>query len=292
MAGTKQARDHAVAKAEQTRHAPEQAPQKTLLQLIEDLGPQVARALPSHLSTERFTRIALTLVRQNPQLLECSQQSVLGALMLAAQHGLEPGPLGLSYIIPRWNKNTRTKEAQFQIGYRGYLELARRSGDIAMIDAEVVREHDDFDYEKGLQPRLRHVPADGDRGRVVKVWAAATFVNGGSAFKVLTVDDVESYRKRSQSPNQGPWTTDWEQMAIKTALRRLSTFLPLSAEGQMVISADEGVVHDIPVGEDLQVSHEQPGAVIDVEGNGHDQADADADAAEQEAADGQGGDGS
>ena len=264
MSGTDKVRDRAVAKAEQVRNAPEQASQPTLQQMIERLQPQIERALPKSMTAERFTRIVLTTVRTTPKLLECSTQSVLGAAMLAAQHGLEPGPLGLAFIIPRWSSKNRCMEAQFQIGYRGYLELARRSGQVAMIDAEVVREHDDFEYEKGLNPKLRHVPADGDRGRPVKVWAAATFTNGGSAFKVLTAADVERYRQRSQTPDAGPWSTDWEAMAMKTALRRLATFLPLSAEAQALVHADEGVLRGIPVDGDEPVIDHDDGQVIDV----------------------------
>lgn len=252
---TSRARDRAVAKAEQTEAAPEQSG-PTLRQNIERMSSEIGRALPSHISTERFTRIALTLVRQNPQLLQCSQQSVLGALMLAAQHGLEPGPLGLSYIIPRWNKKTSSYEANFQIGYKGILELARRSGQVAMIDAEVVGANDEFHYEKGLNPTLKHIPSDDDPGKPVRVWAAATFTNGGSAFKVLSVPKVEEYRQRSQSPNAGPWKTDWNAMACKTVLLRLAPFLPLSPEAHQVIAADEGTVTELPLGDDpIQVAH-------------------------------------
>lgn len=255
---TSRARDRAVAKAEQTEAAPEQSG-PTLRQNIERMSTEIGRALPSHISTERFTRIALTLVRQNPMLLQCSQQSVLGALMLAAQHGLEPGPLGLSYIIPRWNRKTGTHEANFQIGYKGILELARRSGQCAMIDAEIVGENDEFYYEKGLNPTLRHVPSDDDPGKPVRGWAAATFTNGGSAFKVLSVKKIEEYRKRSQSPNQGPWVTDWDAMACKTVLLRLAPFLPLSPEAHQVIAADEGTVTELPLGDDpVQIDHPDP----------------------------------
>ena len=265
MAGTDKARARTVAVAQQQSQAPEQAGQPTLQQLIEQLTPQIERALPKSMTAERFTRIVLTTVRTTPKLLQCTPQSVLGATMLAAQHGLEPGPLGLAYIIPRYSNKTKSLEAQFQIGYRGYLELARRSGQVAMIDAEVVYEHDEFEFEKGLAPKLRHVPRQqGDRGAAVAVWAAATFVNGGSAFKVLSVEDVEKYRKRSQTPDNGPWKTDWEPMAMKTALRRLSTFLPLSAEAQMVALADEGIVRELPLDDQFAVDHEEPGPIVDV----------------------------
>jgi len=103
-------------------------PYKTIQDLLKRMEPQIRKALPKHLEPERLARIALTEIRKNPKLLECSRESLLGAVMTAAQLGLEPGVLGHAYLIPYWNNKTKSYEVQFQIGYKGLLDLVRRSG--------------------------------------------------------------------------------------------------------------------------------------------------------------------
>lgn len=151
-------------------------------------------------------------------------ESFLGALLTASQLGLEPGPLGEAYLVPYGNAVT------FIPGYRGLIKLAWQSGQLRNIDAHVVHDGDDFDYEFGLNPTLRHKPARGSKGKVTDVYAVATFHGGGSAFVVMSVDDVEGIRKRSKASKNGPWVTDWDAMAKKTAIKQLVRFLPLSTE--------------------------------------------------------------
>lgn len=196
----------------------------TLRQLIDRMRPEIARALPKHMDPDRIARIAITLIGGNPQLAACTSESFLGALMTASQLGLEPGPLGEAYLVPYGNKVT------FIPGYKGLIKLAWQSEQLKHIDAHEVYEGDDFDYAYGLEPFLRHKPTRGQRGKVTDVYAVATFLNGGSAFVVMGVDDVEAIRKRSKASKNGPWVTDWNQMAKKTALRQLAKFLPMSTE--------------------------------------------------------------
>lgn len=196
----------------------------TLRQLIENMRPEIARALPKHMDPDRIARIAITLIGSNPKLAACTSESFLGALMTASQLGLEPGPLGEAYLVPYGNKVT------FIPGYKGLIKLAWQSEQLKHIDAHEVYEGDDFDYAYGLEPFLRHKPTRGKRGPVTDVYAVATFLNGGSAFVVMGIDDVEAIRKRSKASQDGPWVTDWNAMAKKTALRQLSKFLPMSTE--------------------------------------------------------------
>lgn len=215
--------------------------------LLERQKPEIARALTgTALDPERFTRIALTTIKQSRGLMACRPQSVLGALMTCAQLGLEPGPLGEAWLVPYKDVCT------FIPGYRGLIKLAWQSEKLRHIDAHVVNDGDDFDYAYGLEPFLRHKPTRGKRGEITDVYACATFHGGGSAFVVLSVEDVEGFRNRSAAERAGkdsPWKTDWDAMAKKTAIRQLAKFLPMStglsralvAEGTVRTSVTETV---------------------------------------------------
>jgi recombination protein RecT len=198
----------------------------TVAALIEAQKGEIARALPKHMDPDRLARIALTVIKQTPALQRCDTTSLLGALMTCSQLGLEPGPLGEAYLVPYGDKVT------FIPGYRGLIKLAWQSGRLLSISADVVHANDDFDYEYGLTPKLRHKPTLTDRGDVIAVYACATFKDGGNAFVVLSRSDVEAIRNRSRAGKSGPWVTDWDAMARKTAVRQLARWLPMSTELQ------------------------------------------------------------
>ena len=212
---------------------------KTIRTLLEKMKPEIMKVLPKHLDPDRILRIALTEIRRNPRLLDATRESLLGAVMLSAQLGLEPGPLGHCYLIPYYNSKTKSYEVQFQLGYKGMLDLVRRSGQIEMIDAHVVYENDEFDYQYGLEPKLCHKPVLQNRGNPIAVYAVAKFKDGGFSYLVMSVEDVEKIRKRSKAADNGPWVTDWEAMAKKTAIKQLCKYLPLSIEVQRGLAADE-----------------------------------------------------
>jgi recombination protein RecT len=229
------------------------------------MQPQIQRALPEHMSADRFTRVALTTLRQNPQLLDCTPESFLGALMLSAQLGLEPGPLGHAYFVPFRNKQGRS-EVQFIIGYKGLIDLARRSGNIVSIEARAVHANDEFSYSYGLDPILDHRPADAEPGRLTHVYALARYVGGGYNFVVLSVAEIEARRTRSKAKDSGPWITDYEAMALKTAVRALAPMLPMSVEASHAIAADEAVVREVKedMAKDMAVDF-QTGEVVEAE---------------------------
>ena len=204
----------------------------SLAQLITQMKPEIARALPKHLNPDRMARIATTALRQTPALARCTPESFLGALLTASQLGLEPGPTGDAYLVPYGNVCT------FVPGYRGLIRLARNSGQLRDIWAEVVFANDDFSYSLGLHRDLVHVPAKGDRGTPVYVYAAAELADGGRPFVVMSVDEVEAIRGRSKAGRNGPWVTDWSAMAKKTAVKQLAKWLPLNAEVAAAMSLD------------------------------------------------------
>jgi recombination protein RecT len=167
-------------------------------------------------------------------------------MMNAAQLGLEPNtPLGQAYLLPYSNHGTL--ESQFIIGYKGLIDLAYRSGQVKTIYAEAVHENDEFEYELGLEPKLKHIPAMKDRGEVIYYYAVFKLINGGEGFKVMSKEDVEKIRLRSPSANAGfsPWKTDYDSMAKKTVIRQVLKYAPLSTDIQAKIAQDETVKRDL-----------------------------------------------
>jgi len=219
---------------------------KTLQDLLKRMQPEIEKALPKHLNAERFARMALTEVRRIPKLLECTQASFLGALMSAAQVGLEPGPLGLCNIVPYTSKKTGITTAQFLINAKGRAALMYRSGDVSSLFYNVVYQNDVFEYEYGINEKLRHIPKlEGDRGRKVCAYAGAHLKNGGHMFVIVSPETIKKVRAKSATPNYGPWV-DWEdEMWIKTALKRLAVYAPLSAELMRQLSLDETIKTEI-----------------------------------------------
>lgn len=222
---------------------------KTFSDLFAKSKEQIAMALPRHITPDKMIRTALTAMRANPGLFECSPMSVLGALMQAAQLGLElTGPLGHAYMVPFWNKQTQMKEAQFQIGYRGLIALAHRSGKIRTFCAHIVHQNDYFDYEYGTEAFLKHKPAKKDRGLVTDVYAVVITTDDGKDFEVMSVDDIEKHKEKfSQTWNKGfsPWKTAWDEMAKKTPLRRLAKRVPMSTELVQAATLDEYGEHGL-----------------------------------------------
>lgn len=196
---------------------------------------QMQTALPKTLTADRMARIVLTEFRKTPALMDCDEQSLFGAVMQCASLGLEPGSaLGHCYLVPFKGKCTLV------VGYRGMIDLARRSGQIVSLSAYCVHEADDFHYELGLHPDIKHIPSpSADRGPVTFVYAVAILKDGGAQFEVMSRAEVESVRKRSKSGSSGPWATDWDAMAKKTVIRRLFKYLPVSIEATRAVEADE-----------------------------------------------------
>lgn len=210
------------------------APQRSELEvLLQRMGPEIARALPKHVNPDRMARIALTALRTTPKLMQCTPASFLACIVQAAQLGLEPNtPLGHSYLLPFKLTKGDITVCQLIIGYQGMIDLARRSGMLRSIYAFPVYEGDEFSWTLGLDPTITHRPAleRKDRALLTHVYAVAKLAAGDPIFTVLSRREVEAYRDRSMAKNRGPWISDYEAMALKTAIRRLYRWLPKSAE--------------------------------------------------------------
>jgi recombination protein RecT len=227
--------------------------------LLEKYKPQIAAALPGHMTPERMIRIALTMISQSPLLQKCNANTLCGAVVQASILGLEPNSvLGECYIIPYFNSKANCYEAQLQVGYKGHCKLARNSGEIAMIDAQAVRAHDDFTFEKGDCPALRHKwAADGTRGDIIGYWAGFRTKTGEFNFEYWTLAEVYEHRdrycrgaferdksgklvlKNGKPVLQGAWADSPDWMAKKTVLIQVLKLAPKSVQMQQAINLDE-----------------------------------------------------
>lgn len=219
------------------------APRTTLKDFLRSKKAVIAQALEgTALTPERLLSVAMTEIRKTPQLRECTQDSLFGALVQAAQLGLEPGSaLGHCYLIPYRNRKRNIIECQFQIGYKGMLDLARRSGQIRKLYAHCVFEADKFEVSFGLDEALVHVPdfEVEDRGRIVGAYAVAHLVGGGEQFVYLPWRKLQAIRDGSKAKEDGPWKTHEEEMCQKTAARALFKWLPVSIEAVKAAGLDE-----------------------------------------------------
>ncbi len=229
-----------VVAAKQNAVAQANGQRKGMQALVQSMMPQIQKALPSVLTGERFGRMVLTALSSTPQLQDCTPQSFLGAMMQAAQLGVEPNtPLGQAYLIPY--RNHGRLECQFQLGYKGMIDLAYRSGEITDVSAHEVHENDTFEYELGLTPKLKHIPALKDRGAVTQYYAVWHTKNGGYGFEVMSREDIETHmRKFSKAAGSSfsPWSTNFDAMAKKTVLKQSLKYAPLKTEFVRGMAAD------------------------------------------------------
>ena len=257
----------AIGKAAAAKATVVSTPQKTMKDLIKSMEGEISKALPSAITPERFTRMVLSAISSNPKLAECTPKSFLAAMMNAAQLGLEPNtPMGQAYLIPYKNKGVM--EIQFQIGYKGLIDLAYRS-DVTIIQAHEVCENDEFEYELGLDPVLKHKPALTDRGDVILYYATFKTKNGGYGFEVMSVDDIKKHAsKYSQSFNSSysPWTSNFDEMAKKTVIKKCLKYAPLKSEFAKQISTDETIKTNIS--EDMYAEPDETDYIdMDEDGN-------------------------
>lgn len=213
----------------------------------------VAAALPKHMKPERVFGIVVAAASRNPQLLECTFPSIAQAVMQSAELGLTPGAmLGEAYLVPRKNRkaNPPVTECLLIPGYKGLLKLARQSGLTQEINAQLVFKGEFFEVEMGLEPKLKHVPDLSKRApvtdpkdakaRLLYVYAVAKLKDGGHAYEVMTLDEIEAIRLREDKKDErwSPWKSDYGQMARKTVLRRLCNYLPKSPDLERAVALE------------------------------------------------------
>lgn len=244
-----------------------QAKMATLKAALEKSLPNIRDIAARHLTPERLVKVVLGAASRTPLILDCTPVSVVKAVLQAAELGLEPGSsLGEFWLVPFKNGKTGQREVQGIPGYRGLISLARRTGEIANLYAEAVYSCDVFKVALGLEPKLEHIPDYEDETRedpkkLTFVYAVARFKDGSYQFTVLSRKQIEALRRRSKASDSGPWVTDFEEMAKKTAIRRLAKYLPMSVEMAKALElqarAEDGTF-DEPVVLDGEVIEAEP----------------------------------
>jgi recombination protein RecT len=251
-------------------------PSQGMVSLLQSLKGQINACLPKHVTPERMIRVVTTCIRKNPKLMECTKESFLGCVFAASELGLEPGNhLGFSYLLPFQNKG-RT-ECEFQIGYKGYIELLYRSGRIASIEPYIVRRQDKWELVRGLESKFTHEPnldADPDdkNNDVVFYAIVIKYKDGGHSFHFMTPKEIRAHAQKyskSYKSTYSPWANEFDAMALKTVIKQMMKFQRLSIEQQVAASMDtstprlseaeaRGIREKDDLGDCLDVSFSQP----------------------------------
>lgn len=229
----------------------------TVRDLVERYEEKFQKVLPRYLSAERMIEITMTEIARNPDLLKCTQASLIGCVIQSAQLGLQPGIVGEAYLIPFRNNKRNVTECTLIPGYKGLLKLAFNSGELAAVQCEVVRKGDAFDYRYGTDGYLHHVPSDEDEEVRAMTHAYAVIHMKGSdvpTWEVFNRRKVEKAKKSSRAAASGrsPWSTHEDEMWMKTVLRHVCKRLPASIEKiAQAVALDERADAGIP--QDLRV---------------------------------------
>lgn len=202
-----------------------------------DFSSAIARALPKHMTADRFMRVALTTVLKTPKLAECSQASVLQSMLTCSQLGIEPDGR-LAHLIPYGNV------CQLILDYKALIQLAKRSGEVVSWSGELVKENDEFSWTDGMV--THKIDWTKPRGKTLAVYSRVKLKSGEFEFEVMTDEECEAIRKRSRAGNNGPWISDRDEMMKKTAIRRHSKRLTLSPEFRDAVEADDDVIDLVP----------------------------------------------
>lgn len=208
--------------------------------------------IPSHLKPERVMRLAISACRRNPELLTCDLQTVVGGLLEASSLGLEVNsPMRHASLIPFRNNKSRKKEAQLIIEYRGLVELMLRHPKVISVFGNVVYSRDVFTVQYGTNEKLEHIELEeADRGEIRGFYAYCRMTEDAYRFVYLSkakVDGIRDkysagYKNAKSAGAPTPWVDNYEEMGIKTAIRRLERFVPKSPELSRGIEADFKVV--------------------------------------------------
>lgn len=244
-------------KAEGTTGQVQVNPAQQIQTYLAKMGPEIAKACGSLVKAEELGRVALTTIRMNPKLMECNIQSLMAGVMMAAQLGLRIDPtLGQAYLVPFNNRKNNTKEAQFILGYRGMLALIRNSGEVSNIMAHAVYDNDLFVLKYGLDEKLEHIPwhCREDRkftegGEFKGAYVVAKLKDGGNAHLYMPKAEIDAHKLRSKAwdnylkyKTECPWNTDYEAMALKTVVRGIAKWLPMSIDDYRKMAANDETV--------------------------------------------------
>lgn len=213
------------------------SPAQELRLQLNSMEGQFKAALPAHIPVERFSRVVMTAIQNNPELMEVDRRSLFNSAMRAAQDGLLPDGREGAMVVYR-DKN-KGKIAQWMPMIAGLRKKVRNSGEIATWDAQVVHANDAFEFELGDDPFIKHRPSLDDPGKVIAAYSIATLKSGEKSREVMSIADINKIRARSRAKDSGPWVSDFEEMCRKTVARRHSKLLPMSTDLDDLIRRDD-----------------------------------------------------
>ncbi len=245
-------------------------PEEVLRGQLVAMAPQLAEALPPYIKPERFSRVVMTVVQQQPELLAADRRSLLIACTKCASDGLVPDGREAAFVI--FNKKIKQdgrdlwiKVVQYLPMVGGVLKRIHNSGEVASVQAHVIRENDEFVIRRGLNETVVHTPKfPGNRGKIIGAYAIAKFKDGRDPiFEAMDLDDINRVREVSRSKNDGPWVTWFDRMACKAVLHRLSRYLPMDSEVARVFNRDDeaSTIENVPLPEHGQ--QQAPSARLD-----------------------------
>jgi recombination protein RecT len=210
------------------------SPMMVIRQNLQQMAPEFKAALPAHVSVDKFTRVAMTAVQNNPDLQNADRRSLFGAIVRLAQDGLLPDGREAAIVL-------FGKQAQAMPMIAGVLKKIRQSGEVAYVSAQVVYEKDHFVWKLGFEEDVEHQPPalDEPRGKAIGAYATAVLKDGSRLLEVMSFEEIEKVRNVSRAKGNGPWVTWWGEMARKTVMRRLSKRLPMSSDIDQEFERDE-----------------------------------------------------
>jgi recombination protein RecT len=214
-------------------------PVAVIRQNLQAMAPEFKAALPAHVSVEKFSRVAMTAIQNNPALQNADRRSLFGAVVRLAQDGLLPDGREAALVL-------FGNKAQAMPMIAGVLKKIRQSGEVAKISAQVVYENDHFLVKYGFDEDVEHNPPalDKPRGKPIGAYATAVLKDGSQLLEVMSYEEIEQVRAVSRASKNGPWVQWWGEMARKTVMRRLSKRLPMSTDLEdEVFSRDETLAH-------------------------------------------------
>jgi len=219
-------------------------PNQSLEMILNNAMPELQRIAPKYVNITRMVALAIEAKMRNELLAKCSPVSVLNFCKKCAEAGTDRVGSGGMWAVPFFNKKTNTYEMTPMPDWRLIIEKAKKAKAILHATSDAVYENDEFSYERGMNPRLFHVPAMRDRGKPVAVYCVYTLPDGGKDFTVMDIkEDVDPIRKRSKAADAGPWVTDYVEMAKKTVVKRaLKIFEGASPELTALIETDNSAI--------------------------------------------------
>jgi recombination protein RecT len=213
----------------------------SIQEMLNKNSSKIQKALPKTISVDKMISITMNSIRRNPRIAECTPISIFDCVMTSAQLGIPPDDIrGLAYIIPFNNRKKGIMEAQLMPGYKGYIHLAKESGEVKNVRSRVVYKNEPFHIQEGLNKVLEHTPlSPSERGEVKGAYTVVEFNDGRKDFTFMWEEDIQAIRQRSKAADSGPWITDPDEMRKKTTIRRAIKTLDLSPEINQAVAMDE-----------------------------------------------------